>query len=165
MPAGRYVRAGGALGQLLLVAVLALGVFAMHGMGHPAESAHSTTGRASAMAATGPSGASGTSGASGASAAHHGPMGSAVGEATGGQDDGSDASDPSSSHGPAPAMDMLSLCTAVLLGGWVLSALLASAYTRCRTWSARLLARVAAAARPSPPPRGPDPTRLSVLRL
>ncbi|MDW8804867.1 hypothetical protein P1P68_08730 [Streptomyces scabiei] len=158
MPAGRCVRAGGALGQLLLVAVLALGVFAMHGMGHPAESAHSTTGRASAMARADPSGAS---------AAHHGPMESAVGGAAGGH--GAGASDPSSSHGPAMAMDMLSLCVAVLLGGRLLSALLASALAsalaRCRTWSARLLARVAAAARPDPPPRGPDPTRLSVLRL
>ncbi|MFM9588238.1 hypothetical protein ACKI1J_01885 [Streptomyces scabiei] len=157
MRAGRCARAGGALGRLLLVAVLALGVLAMHGMGHPAEPAYSGTGRASAMAAPDPSDASG------ASAAHHGPMGPAVDEATGGH--GADAPDPSSSHGPAPAMDMLSLCVAVLLGGWVLSALLASAYTRCRTWSARLLARVAAAARPNPPPRGPDPTRLSVLRL
>lgn len=158
MRAGRCVRAGGALGQLLLVAVLALGVFAMHGMGHPAESAHSTTGRASAMAATDPSGAAG------AAVAHHGPTGSAVGGTTGGHGV-ADAPDPSSSHGPAMAMDTLSLCVAVLLGGWVLSALLASACTRCRTWSARLLARVAAAARPGPPPRGPDPTRLSVLRL
>ncbi|MDX3519951.1 hypothetical protein [Streptomyces scabiei] len=157
MPAGRCVRAGGALGQLLLVAVLALGVFAMHGTGHPAEPAHSTTGRASAMDATDPSGASGASGA------HHGPTGSSVGGATGGH--GAGASEPSSSHGPVMAMDMLSLCVAVLLGGWMLSALLASALTRCRTWSARLLARVAAAARPDPPPRGPDPTRLSVLRL
>ncbi|GAQ59751.1 DUF6153 family protein [Streptomyces scabiei] len=155
MRAGRCVRAGGALGQLLLVAVLALGVFAMHGLGHPAESAHSTTGRASAMAATDPLGAS---------AAHHGPMGSAVGGSTGGHGVVG-VSDPSSSHGPAMAMDMLSLCVAVLLGGWVLSALLASALARCRTRSARPLARVAAAARPNPPPRGPDPTRLSVLRL
>ncbi|MBP5859507.1 DUF6153 family protein [Streptomyces scabiei] len=155
MRAGRCVRAGGALGQLLLVAVLALGVLVMHGMGHPAESAHSTTGRASAMAATDPLGAS---------AAHHGPTGSAVGGTTDGHGVAG-ASDPSSSHGPAMAMDMLSLCVAVLLGGWVLSALLASALTRCRTRSAQLLARVAAAARPNPPPRGPDPTRLSVLRL
>jgi hypothetical protein len=139
----------------LLVAVLALGVFTMHGMGHPSESAHSTTSRASAMAATDPLGAS---------AAHHDPMGSAVGGTTGGHDIAG-ASDPSSSHGPAMAMDMLSLCVAVLLGGWVLSTLLASALTRCRTRSARPLAWVTAAARPNPPPRGPDPTRLSVLRL
>ena len=45
--ASRTVRAGGALGHLLLVAVLALGVFAMHGMGHPRESSHSAMGTAS----------------------------------------------------------------------------------------------------------------------
>jgi hypothetical protein len=144
----------------LLAAVLALGVFAMHGMGHPAESAHSTASRASAMAAMDPRGAS---------AAHQDPMGSAVGGTTGGHGTGghgiAGASDPSSSHGPAAAMDMLSLCVAVLLGGWVLSTLLASALTRCRTRSARPLAQVTAATRPNPPPRGPDPTRLSVLRL
>jgi hypothetical protein len=131
--------------------VLALGVFAMHGMGHPGESAHSVTGSASAPDP------------SGVAAAHHAPTRSAVDGATGGH--GSGAPEPSSSHGPAMAMDMLSLCVAVLLGGWVLSALLASALTRCRTWSARLPARVAAATRPNPPPRGPDLTRLSVLRL
>ncbi|CCK26814.1 hypothetical protein BN159_2435 [Streptomyces davaonensis JCM 4913] len=40
MRASRYVRAGGALGQLLLVVVLALGVFVMHTVGHPEDSAH-----------------------------------------------------------------------------------------------------------------------------
>ncbi|WAZ24710.1 DUF6153 family protein [Streptomyces cinnabarinus] len=38
MRANRYVRAGSALGQLLLVVVLALGVFVMHTVGHPEES-------------------------------------------------------------------------------------------------------------------------------
>ncbi|WP_328874360.1 DUF6153 family protein [Streptomyces sp. NBC_00287] len=49
----RYVRAGGALGQLLLVVVLALGVFVMHTLGHPEDSSHSgtqTASHASAMA-------------------------------------------------------------------------------------------------------------------
>ncbi|MFE7767772.1 DUF6153 family protein [Streptomyces sp. NPDC057438] len=153
MRESRCVRAGGALGQLLLVVTLALGVFAMHGTGHPGESAHSAMSSASATAATDPSSVS---------ASHHGTTGSAVGRSI--LDHGADAPDPSSSHGPPKAMDMLSLCVAVLLGGWVLSALLASALTRCRVWSARILTRVAAA-RPNSPPRGPDLTRLSVLRL
>ncbi|MBC2901918.1 DUF6153 family protein [Streptomyces cupreus] len=41
MRASRYVRAGGALGQFLLVVVLALGVFVMHTVGHPEDSSHS----------------------------------------------------------------------------------------------------------------------------
>ncbi|MGW7302831.1 DUF6153 family protein [Streptomyces sp. NPDC054829] len=41
MRAVTHVRAGAALAQLLLVVVLAVGVFVMHTLGHPEESAHS----------------------------------------------------------------------------------------------------------------------------
>lgn len=151
MKASRNVRVGGALGHLLLVVVLALGVFAMHSMGHPSESAHSTMSTASAPAATD------------AAAAGHAPMDAPADMVVGGH--ATDPTSSSSTHEPAMAMDMLSLCVAVLFGAWVLAALLKSAFARSQEWLARLLAQVAAVSRPNPPPRGPDLTRLSVLRL
>ncbi|MGW1671440.1 DUF6153 family protein [Streptomyces sp. NPDC002324] len=150
----RCVRAGGALGQLLLVVVLALGVFAMHGMGHPRESSHSTMSAAPRTAAMD---------MSTVSASRHDPTGVAVGGVTGGH--GTEARNPSSSHGPSMAMDVLSLCVAVLLGVRVLTAPVRSALARRRERAARVLALVAAAARQEHPPRPPDLTRLSVLRL
>ena len=135
MQVSRRVRAGGTLGRLLLVAVLALGVLAMHSTGHPGEPAHAMSTASHSTAAT----------------------------------DTADAhtagSGPRSSHEPAPTMDMQSLCVAILLGAWVLTALLAPAFTRRHEEWAELLAQVAAFTRPRPPPRGPDLTRLSVLRL
>jgi hypothetical protein len=135
----RRVRAAGALGHLLLVVVLALGVFVMHTVGHPDE---------------GHGGGAGTP--SHVSAAEH--------------------VSPSTPHRAAPepepsadppvmAMDMMSLCLAVLVGVSVLAALLRSALARHRGPSARPHTRVAGALRPRPPPRGPDLTLLSVLRL
>ncbi|MGW0913757.1 DUF6153 family protein [Streptomyces sp. NPDC002784] len=50
MRASGYGRAGSALGRLLLVVVLALGVFVMHTLGHPEDSSHSGM-RASSHAA------------------------------------------------------------------------------------------------------------------
>ncbi|MER7497832.1 DUF6153 family protein [Streptomyces pharetrae] len=135
--ASRCVRAGGAFGRLLLVVVLALGVFVMHTLGHPDDS----------------------SGAASHSVSHtRTPAHSSA-------DHPSDPSAPPASHGPGMAMDMGSLCLAVLLGGWVLATLLRAALTRRREWSAGLLARITVVRRPHPPPRGPDLTRLSVLRL
>jgi hypothetical protein len=66
---------------------------------------------------------------------------------------------------PFTAMDMLSLCMAVMLGAWVLAALLRSALCRHADWLADLLARAPVALRPNPPPRRPDLTQLSVLRI
>ncbi|MFF7391247.1 DUF6153 family protein [Streptomyces scabiei] len=140
MKLSRRVRAGGPLGLLLLVAVLAFSVFAMHSTGHPGESAHSmgAASHATATHTTAP-----------------GPEPSSTARGPG----------PSSSHEPATAMDMRSLCVAILLGAWVLTALLKSAFARRHEeWSA-FLTQVSAIARPRPPPRGPDLTRLSVLRL
>ncbi|MEU0946877.1 hypothetical protein ABZ379_29680 [Streptomyces canus] len=151
MKASRNVRAGGALGHLLLVVVLALGVFVMHSMGHPSESAHSTMSTASAPAAAD------------AAASGHTPMGAPAGMAATGYD--TDPAGSSSTHEPAVAMDMLSLCMAVPFGVWGLAALLKSAFARRQEWLAELLAQAAALSRPNPPPRGPDLTRLSVLRL
>ncbi len=147
----RFVRAGGALGHLLLVVVLALGIFAMHGMGHPGESAHSTMSGASHSTAmdTAPPG--------------HAPMSAPTDRGAGGH--AAETADSPSSHEPAMAMDMLSLCVAVLFGAWALIALLRSAFTRRPGQPAELLSQVTSLLRPDPPPRGPDLTRLSVLRL
>ncbi|GLW47508.1 hypothetical protein Stsp02_31700 [Streptomyces sp. NBRC 14336] len=148
----RYVRTGGALGHLLLVVVLAFGVFVMHTIGHPTESHAAGMGPASHVSAP---------------TAHSAPA------------TYQDAADPASAelkHSAAPqqapstdmpvmAMDMLSLCLAVLLAAWVLMALVRSALARHRDWLANLRAQVAAVLHPNPPPRGPDLTRLSVLRL
>ncbi|MED7827378.1 hypothetical protein, partial [Streptomyces chiangmaiensis] len=71
----------------------------------------------------------------------------------------------SSTHVPLMAMDMLSLCLAVMLGAWVLATLLRSALARHPDWLARLLAQAPVLLRANPPPRGPDLTQLSVLRL
>ncbi|MFF4905829.1 hypothetical protein ACFY2T_13255 [Streptomyces sp. NPDC001260] len=66
---------------------------------------------------------------------------------------------------PLMAMDMLSLCLAVMLGAWILAALLRSALARHPDWLARLLAQAPVLLRANPPPRGPDLAQLSILRL
>lgn len=142
MNVSRYARTGGALGHLLLVVVLAFGVFVMHTVGHPGESSAAGMSHAShASAAT--TDAAAMDGAAGATAPEHS----------------------SSSQPPVTAMDMMSLCLAVLLGAWVLAALVRSALFRPPDWLACLLARAPVLLRPDPPPRGPDLTQLSVLRL
>ncbi|MFI0084636.1 hypothetical protein [Streptomyces bobili] len=148
----RYVRKGGALGHLLLVVVLALGVFVMHTVGHPSEShaaEMSPPSHASApMTDPGPS-----------------PHEPAAAPASQEAEHAADPGHASSAEMPVMAMDMLSLCMAVLLAAWVLAALLRSALARHPDWLARLRAQVAAVLHPNPPPRGPDLTQLSVLRL
>lgn len=147
MTASPYVRTGGALGHLLLVVVLALGIFAMHSTGHPDESpgsAMSTASHASPMDA--------------------GAAADVVMDAPASMSPDHSA-DSSSAHQPAMSMDMASLCVAVLFGAWAVAALLKSAFARHREWLARLLAQVTVATRPHPPPRSPDLTQLSVLRL
>ncbi|MEV0598910.1 DUF6153 family protein [Streptomyces sp. NPDC050315] len=147
-------RAAGAWGHLLLVVVLALGVFVMHTLGHPKD----------------------TSGMAGRSAAH----GSVVSEPTSARAEGgtsmvatqvavapshsSDHDEKASSHTPGMAMDMTSLCVAVL-GTWVLAGLLCAALRRRTDWLVRLRAGLLVALRPEPPPRSPDLARLSVLRI
>ncbi|MFF5188011.1 hypothetical protein ACFY30_30330 [Streptomyces sp. NPDC000345] len=153
MNVSRHVRTGGALGHLLLVVVLALGVFVMHTVGHPGDSA-----------------AAGMSGASHASTStmDAAPSGHEPAMALASTDTATPAAaldHPSSPHMPGAAMDMMSLCLAVLLGAWVLAALLRSALSRRPDWLANLLAQAPVLLRPNPPPRGPDLTQLSVLRL
>ncbi|MFJ9808918.1 DUF6153 family protein [Streptomyces sp. NPDC101158] len=150
-------RAGGALAHLLLVVVLALGVFVMHSVGHPEGSSGSgTDGMAHVAAATGladglPTVADGLPTVAGASAPerHHG----------GGHGR-------STSHDPdGTGTDMTTLCVAVL-GAWLLLALVRAALTRRPDRTAALLAGLLPALGPhAPPPRPPDLAQLSILRI
>ncbi|MGG2459884.1 hypothetical protein ACO0M4_08705 [Streptomyces sp. RGM 3693] len=155
------MRAAGAWGHLLLVAVLALGVFAMHTLGHPtghsdapgtpmgtaahgaATSAHPAPDRGTAMTAmmTAPTG---PTAAPDHASAHHGGK--------------------PSSHPPGTGMDMTSLCLAVL-GSWALAGLLYGALRRRADWLVPLRAGTLALLRPNPPPRPPDLAHLSILRI
>lgn len=135
-----YGRVGSVMGRLLLIAVLALGVFAMHTVGHPDDS--------------------------------HGAGASATTHA-------SDAPDPpreqalppeeslphtSVADEPVMGMDMASLCVAVL-STWALAALLLAALARRADPLPAPPAGLAALPRPNPPPRTPELTVLSVLRI
>ncbi|MFE9009812.1 hypothetical protein ACFYOY_48590 [Streptomyces sp. NPDC007875] len=167
MNTGRSVRADGVLPRLLLVVVLALGVFVMHTLGHP----------------------DGGSGPGGSPSAHHAsgelrpaPYGGDRDDGTAVTGSGSHRAAPASSaeagHAPAApetkpytkprapmtGMDMASLCVAVL-GVWVLGALLSGVLSRRGGPPLRLPVASAVVARPDPPSRGPDLTALSVLRI
>lgn len=138
------------MGRLLLVVVLALGVFVMHTVGHPDESA-------------------------GRPMAHSAPVGDAHAVGIG---DGVPAPEmaaaaqlsadpiPSGAYTPAPVsgMDMTALCVAVL-GAWVLLALLRAALARRAEWLTPAVAHAVVMLRPNPPPRGPSLSALSVLRI
>ncbi|TGB09545.1 DUF6153 family protein [Streptomyces sp. MZ04] len=150
MSLSKNVRAGGALVHLLLVVVLAFGVFVMHTVGHPDESsgagmsagAHASHGAAAPDASTTDAALTATAGHETGTAQHL------------------SADEPASRM----AMDMSSLCVAVL-GVWALAALLYAAFTRRPAWPADLLARTVVALRPDAPPPRPDLTQLSVLRI
>ncbi|MEU8617245.1 hypothetical protein [Streptomyces sp. NPDC048623] len=152
--------ARGALAHLLLVVVLALGVFVMHSVGHPGGSSGGGTGGAAAHVAVAAHEAGGTSSAgghahtTGPSAGHHADRASAAVPA------------PASSHDSGGGMDMTTLCVAVL-GAWLLAALVRAALRRARRdLTVPPLARLLAALRPhAPPPRPPDLAALSVLRI
>ncbi|WP_229869492.1 DUF6153 family protein [Streptomyces inusitatus] len=135
MDTSGMTRAAGAWWQLLLV-VLALGVFAMHTTGHPDGG--------SGMSHPGPAPYSYS-----APEAVHGP-----------------AERQDSAHLPQPgmAMDMSSLCVAVLVG-WILAALLRAAPGRGADRRAAAPAGVFAAPGPGPPPPRPDLAKLSILRI
>ncbi|MFZ3566710.1 hypothetical protein ACOKM5_07020 [Streptomyces sp. BH097] len=163
MSVSKYVRAGGALAHLLLVVVLAFGVFVMHTVGHPDESsgagmsagAHSSAlhGGAAPADATMSDTAMSDTAMSGAA------MTSAAGsEATSTRHQSAD--DPASGM----AMDMASLCVAVL-GVWAFAALLYAAFARRPAWLVELLERTVVVLRPNAPPPRPDLTQLSVLRI
>ncbi|MFG2859330.1 hypothetical protein [Streptomyces sioyaensis] len=145
------------MAHLLLVVVLALGVFVMHTVGHPDGTAGSG-GHAAAGHTTGMAAMSRTPAAADTPTSQAPPARSAH--------SGTSADDPSSHYAPGPGtgMNMASLCSAVL-GTWALATLLGAALTRTPGWLADLLAKAVALLRPNPPPRPPDLTRLSVLRI
>lgn len=150
MIASRFERVGGAIGHLLLVVVLALGVFVMHTVGHPDESA-------------------------GRPMAHSAPAGDAHAIGNG---DGAPTPEmaaaaqlsadprPSDAYTPAPGtgMDMTALCVAIL-ASWALLSLLRAALARRPEWSTPAIAHSVVMLRPNPPPRGPSLSALSVLRI
>ncbi|MEU6162935.1 DUF6153 family protein [Streptomyces tanashiensis] len=124
------------MAHLLLVVVLALGVFLMHAIGHPEGSGGGTDT---------------------AAAAHHGAAAHAAAPHDGGESD--------VRHEPGTGMDMTTLCVAVL-GVWLLAGLVRAALARRPDWLALLLARLTPALGPhAPPRRPPDLAQLSVLRI
>ncbi|MGW4034488.1 hypothetical protein ACWEFL_35210 [Streptomyces sp. NPDC004838] len=180
MSASRRIRAVGAWWHLLFV-VLALGVFAMHTVGHPdsgSGTAHPGSASDTAPAAPAHASAMGTGTASPEASAASSPSMTppAAGRAAAGGDvraadgvvaTGREASaehDMPASPASGMAMDMVSLCVAVL-GAWILARLLRSALGRRTEWLVLLRAGALAALRPNPPPRGPDLIRLSILRI
>ncbi|MGW4206261.1 DUF6153 family protein [Streptomyces sp. NPDC004726] len=172
MSASRRIRAVGAWWHLLFV-VLALGVFAMHTVGHPdsgSGTAHPGSASDTAPAAPAHASAMGTGTASPEASAASSPSmtpPAAVRAADGVVATGRGASaehDMPASPASGMAMDMVSLCVAVL-GAWILARLLRSALGRRTEWLVLLRAGALAALRPNPPPRGPDLIRLSILRI
>ncbi|MFB8444203.1 DUF6153 family protein [Streptomyces niveus] len=141
MNARGYGRVGSALGRLLLIVVLALGVFAMHTVGHPDESGASESGAGAMVHA---------SGEPAPPPAPAPPHPSAADEPVMGMD--------------GMSMDMASLCLAVL-STWALAALLLAAFARRADVFTDPLAGLRVAPRPNPPPRTPELTLLSVLRI
>ncbi|MGW1885564.1 DUF6153 family protein [Streptomyces sp. NPDC001970] len=151
MTASRHGRAAGAIGHLLLVVVLALGVFVMHTLGHPDEES-GTDAHASHSALVGVAVAP--------DAAGPGPE-SGPGPGSSEADSDGDKAAPD----PATAMDMASLCVAVLLTAWAAGALLRAGSARLTEWLAAVRARLAGVPRSNAPPRPPDLAQLSLLRI
>lgn len=135
----RHVGAGGALAHLLLVVVLALGVFVMHSVGHPDDASHSSSPSLSSVSA------------------HHAEAPA--------ENPAQDAPPASGPHDSGMSMDMTTLCVAVL-GIWLLARLLRAAFGRLSDWLVRIHARLTTASAPRTPPRiPPDLAKLSVLRI
>ncbi|MFI8893272.1 hypothetical protein [Streptomyces paradoxus] len=147
------LRVGGALGYLLLVAVLTFGVFAMHTMGHPEHSSGPGTGGASHAVAGTHQGDSNLGAAETRTPDEPAAM----------ADHGSAAPTEPTADGPLAGMDVLSVCVAVL-SGWLLWLFLGAAAHRKELLTA-LLARAMAVLRPLPPPPRPLLAQLSVLRI
>ncbi|MEU6981733.1 hypothetical protein [Streptomyces sp. NPDC046371] len=170
--AGRSAtRAGGALAHLLLVVVLALGVFVMHSVGHPEGSSGNDT--MTTTAGTVPHVAAPAEPTR--ATRHHetASPGMPAGEAAYGSAYGSThdatygstrAATHGSTHGSGMGMDMTTLCVAVL-GVWLLAALLRAALGRRADGIAPLLSRLLPFLGPNAPPRPPDLAQLSILRI
>ncbi|MFD7552829.1 hypothetical protein [Streptomyces sp. NPDC059816] len=159
MRASRSLRTAGAWGHLLLVAALALGVFLMHTVGHPdGSSSGGTAAHGSGSTTASATGHGSVTPAAPASFGPHGPERAAALPADT-EHDGAP-----SSHGSGMAMDLASLCVAVL-AAWVLAALVAAALRRRTEWLVRLRTGALRSLLPLPPPRSPDLLQLSVLRI
>ncbi|WP_026058455.1 hypothetical protein [Streptomyces sp. SS] len=182
MPVRRAVRdrrAGGALGHLLLVVVLALGVFLMHTVGHPEGSGGGTDsasrdsyGAASHLRAQGAAASHGAAADGAGTGVPHGAAADAAGTGvphgsagSGGLHGSADRDGADSRHDSGAGMDMTTLCVAVL-GAWLLAGLVRAALGRRPDWLTLLLARLTSVRGPhAPPRRPPDLARLSVLRI
>ncbi|MFE0701711.1 hypothetical protein [Streptomyces sp. NPDC058872] len=128
------------MAHLLLVAVLALGVFLMHSVGHPEGSGGNT---------------------SGASAPHHGTPRIAAEHVSAVHGQGS----ADTRHEPGTGTDLTVLCVAVL-GSWLLAGLVRAALRRRPDRLALLLARFRPPLGPHAPPLRPlHLARSSVLRI
>ncbi|MGW6417859.1 hypothetical protein [Streptomyces sp. NPDC055055] len=155
-------RAGGALAHLLLVVVLALGVFLMHAVGHP-EGSGGGSGAHVAGSGGGHAMAPAASTERAPATAFAGIAGSRPVAAPASPSHGAGGSD--ARHEPGAGTDMTTLCVAVL-GAWLLAGLVRAALGRRPEWLTLLLARLSPARRPhAPPRRPPDLARLSVLRI
>ncbi|MDI9888096.1 DUF6153 family protein [Streptomyces sp. HNM0645] len=148
----------GVAARLLLVVVLALGVFIMHTVGHPADG--SATGTASPSHMTSMAGIPGHGRGADAVPDTGLPPAPRTADAAAGPEQ---AIGPAPADVPGTALDMASLCLAVL-GSWALAALLHTVFVGRRVLFASLATRVLAAARPDPP-RAPDLAQLSILRI
>lgn len=155
----RYTRAVGVAARLLLVVVLAVGVFIMHTVGHPSGGSGSDMSDAPQTVGTHTVGTLSMHG-DGDGGKHPAPPNIADNPVHGAKP----ADAVSSPHDHGMGMDMASLCLAVL-GAWALACLLYAAFTARREWLADLAARVLALVRPDPPPRPPDLAQLSILRI
>ncbi|MEU0248512.1 hypothetical protein ABZ192_30165 [Streptomyces sp. NPDC006235] len=150
------LRAGGAVGHLLLVVLLTLGVFAMHTMGHPeGSSGHGMSAAVSAAAgvhhdATAPNAMAPNATALAGPEVSDG-RGTVAAAAT------------SPVHEPPTGMDPMSVCLAVLTV-WLLGLFLHALVVRRQERLTALLARSTALARPGTPPPRPLLSQLSVLR-
>ncbi|MFC5803072.1 hypothetical protein [Streptomyces formicae] len=148
--------------RLLLVVVLALGVFVMHTVGHPGEGSGTASPSHTVAHAAAVAGGPVTHGQHGDAAADAARVHSAVAaELTAGPAPTRATAPPDE---PGTAMDMASLCLAVL-GTWALGALLHAAFAGRRDWFARLATRALVLVRPNAPPRAPDLAQLSILRI
>lgn len=148
-------RGRGRYGQrLLLFAALLLGIVTMHTLGHPSghRDGH-------------PSGAGRAAGAGHMAYASHGM------DAAPGSEHAAQAvarhDTPTTKTPPMSGMDPFSVCLAVLLGGFTLLLLLATALGRAGTAAVRPagLSRLLRALWPVPPPPRTLLSRLSVLRI
>ncbi|MEX0172932.1 hypothetical protein MRBLMG1_005679 [Streptomyces sp. LMG1-1-1.1] len=148
--------------------MLALGVFLMHAVGHPAGSGGGmdTASASSASSPAGPAHAAGSGASHGTGSRHNSEGSGRSGSFSSHSPSGSHGSDGGDArHDPGTGMDMTTLCVAVL-GAWLLAGLVRAALGRRPEWLTLLLARLTPVLGPhAPPRRPPDLARLSVLRI